>query len=231
MPANTPDQGLTRPLGPDVADNPVAFTNFIAGVENRLALRYTDEADRTARHPVAIEGEISHLGTENREEIYDGTSWVSLHPRSLFTYTRKASGQVLTPSSTALQSVTSLVSTLPTVGTFGFAAVVFYDSSTTADMKFAFLVPAGITMRWGLQAAASGGGGTGDGVFLTATASDAAVACGGAGVGTVLYAKIEGEIIMGGTGGNLQLRAAQNTSDPTNSTIQPHSRMWVWRSV
>lgn len=229
MPVNTTDQEITLPIGADAADNPVAFVNQTMDIESRLALRYTDEVDRAARHPVGIEGEVSHLSVSDRLETYDGANWVSLFSRSFYTFARKSANQALTLSSTALQNVTSLLSALPATGVFGFAGVVFYDTSAVADLKLAFTIPAGATMEWGLMGAATAGGGSGDGTFLTATASAAAIPVGGAGVGTGLWAQIEGEVNTTGTAGNLQLQAAQNTSDATQSTIRSRSRLRVWR--
>lgn len=228
MPTVTPDQGLSLPIGADVANNPTAFTNFVAGVEPRLLREYTDLADRTARMLVLAENDVSSLATENRVDIYDGANHISLRTRSNFLTTRVAVAQILTASSTVLQNVTNMVATLPTAGTFQFRLRLFYDASTTADIKFAFTIPAGATMRWGLNGL--GAGGTNPS-YSTVTASAAAIAAGGLGVATVLYAIAEGEVTMGGTGGNLQLQAAQNTSDPSVTTVFERSFMEVWRTA
>lgn len=230
MPAVTPDQGLSLPIGADAADNPVAFTNFVAAVEPRLTRLYTDTADRTARQLVVAENELSGLATENRVEVYNGTANISLHTRAVHTTTRVAADQILTPSNTTLQNVTNMVATLPgTAGAiFQFEARVFYDASTAADIKFAFTIPAAATMRWGVSA--NGTAGTNP-TYGTATASATAIPVGGLGVATVLLAVIYGEVTMGATGGNLQLQAAQNTSDASVTTIFTRSFMEVWRTA
>ena len=158
MPTVTPDQGLSLCIDADVADNPVAFNNFVAGVEPRLVRLYTDLADRTARQLVVAENELSGLGTENRVEVYNGAANISLRTRAQFLTTRVASDQILTASSTALQNVTSMVATLPgTVGAiFRWSSSIFYDATTTADIKFAYTIPAGATMRWGANALGPG---------------------------------------------------------------------------
>lgn len=230
MPAVTPDQGLSLPIGADAADNPVAFTNFVAAVEPRLLRLYTDTADRTARQLVVAENELSGLATENRVEVYNGTTNISLRARAVHTTTRVAADQILTASNTTLQNVTNMVATLPaTAGAiFQFEARVFYDASTTADIKFAFTIPAAATMRWGVSAFGTAGTNP---TYGTATASATAVPVGGLGVATVLLALITGEVTMGATGGNLQLQAAQNTSDPSVTTIFTRSFMEVWRTA
>lgn len=230
MPLVTPDQGLSLPIDPDTADNPVAFNNFVAGVEPRLVRLYTNEADRTTRQLSVAENELSGLATENRVEVYDGTRNVSLHTRAVFLTTRVAADQILTASNTTLQNVTSMVVTLPATSgaIFRWRSVIFYDASTTADIKFAYTIPAAVTMRWGLNALSAGGTNPG---YATATASASALAAGGLGVATVNYAIIDGELTMGATGGALQLQAAQNTSDASVTTIFARSYMEIWRTV
>lgn len=230
MPAVTPDQGLSRPVDADAADNPVAFINFVAGVEPRLVRVYTDEADRAARQLVVAENNISGLGTENRIEVYNGTTNISLHTRAVHTMTRIAVDQVLTASSTVLQNVTNMVATLPgTAGAiFAWRGHVFYDATTTADIKFAFTIPAAATMRWGMNAL--GPGGTNP-IYTAITGSGTAISIGALGIGSVLYALFSGEVTMGATPGNLQMQAAQNTSDASVTTVFARSFMEVWRTA
>lgn len=229
MPTVTTDQGLSLPVDADVADDPVAFANFVAGVEPRLVRLYTNEADRTTRQLVVAENELSGLATEDRVEVYNGTTNISLRARSGHTSTRVAVDQVLTASSTVLQNITNMVATLPGVNgsIFQFWCRIFYDVSTTADIKFAFTIPAGAAMRWGLSSLNTGGTNP---TYTTTNVSGTALAAGGLGVGSTMFAVIEGEVTMGATPGNLQLQAAQNTSDPSVSTLMARSFMEVWRT-
>lgn len=226
MPTVTPDQGLSLPVGADVADNPAAFTNFVAGTEVRLVRLYTNEADRTARMLVVAENELSGLAAEDRIDVYNGAAHVSLYRRTMFSQIRLTADQALTPSSTVLQNVTNMVVALPTAGTFRWRSTMFYDASTTADFKFAYTIPAAATMRWGISALGTAGTTPS---YTTATASAAALSIGALGVGTVTMARMEGDITMGGTAGNLQMQAAQNTSDATNVNIFSRSYLEIWR--
>lgn len=230
MPAVTPDQGLSLPIDADVADNPVAFNNFVAGVEPRLVRLYTNEADRTARQLVVAENEISGLATENRLDIYNGTTNISLYPRTMFATSRIAVDQVLTASSTVLQNVTNMAVALPgTVGAiFSWRSHIFYDATTVADMKFAYTIPAGATMRWGINAL--GPGGTNP-IYTAITGSGTATSVGALGIGSVLYAIISGEVTMAAAAGNLQLQAAQNTSEASVTTVFARSYMETWRTA
>ena len=231
MPTDTSDQQITMPVDADSADNPVAFVNGVADIEPRLVRRYASIADRTARMLSLTENAISTLADVDRVEVYDGANHVSLYTRSLFALARSSADQNLTLSSTTLQNVTSLVAAMPTAGTFGFRCFVWYSSSTTADVKLAFSVPAGATIRWTGVGMVSGSSTSGDVNFTTPAASDATAAYGANGVGSVIGIQLEGTYVAGGTAGNLQMRAAQNAVDATQTVIHANTRMEVWRSV
>ena len=233
MPSATTDQGLSLPIGADAANNPTAFGNFVAGVEVRLVRIYTNEADRTARMLVVAENELSGLGAEDRVEVYNGAAHVSLYTRSLYAMLRKTADQNVGPSNTTLQNITGLVAAVPgTAGAvFPFRATIFYDASTAADIKFAFTIPAGATIKWGTIGIATGAATSSfDGTFGVTTGGGSSIALGGIGVGSPLNAVLHGEVVMGATAGNLQLQAAQQASDATATTVQTGSRLEVWRS-
>lgn len=232
MPTTTTDQGITIPVDADSADNPVAFTNNVAGIEQRLVRQYTNEADRTARMLVLPENAMSGLATENRLDVWDGAAHVSLYHRSVFANLYRTADSAALVSNTTLQNDTDLAIALPTAGRFQFEAVIFYDSSTTADFKAAFTVPAGATLRWGgIGASTTVSGGVGPGQFSVAIASGAAIVYGGSGTGTAntLILKISGTVVMGGTSGPLWFQWAQNTSDATNTIVRANSRLTAWR--
>lgn len=229
MPANTPDQQITLPIGADPADNPVAFIDAVADLEVRLVREYTSVADRTARMVSLAENDISTLAAEDRVEVYDGTNQISLFTRALYASPRVLANQTLTQNTTVLQNVTSVSAPVPTAGTFAFRGMVYYSSSTAADIKFAWLLPAGATVLWNGLGMVTGSTGTGDATFTTVAASDATVACGGGGVGVILSVQIEGTYVAGGTAGTLQFRAAQNTADLSNTVVHAHTRFDIWR--
>lgn len=231
MPTDTTDQQITLPVGADAANNPTAFTNFVADVEQRLVRLYTSEADRTARRATVAENEVSALADVDRIEVYTGTTDISLYNRSLYAQPRVTANQTLTQNSTALQNVTELVAAVPTAGTFGIRGIIFYSSTTVADIKFAFLLPAGGAIQWNGLGVVIGGTGTGDGTFSVSTASDSSISYGGNGAGTQQACYIVGTYVAGGTAGNLQFRAAQNTGELTNTVIHAQSRLEIWRIV
>lgn len=234
MPANTPDQQIPLPVDADTADNPVAFNQFVGAVEQRLVRLYADLADRTARMLTVVENELSGLGVEDRVEVYDGAAHVSLYRRAVFGYTRTSATQNVGPSNTVLANLTNMAIALPaTVGAiFRFRGCVFYDSATAADIKFAFTIPAGATMEWGIMGLATAiAGTTGDASMPATTGSGTALVAGGAGVGTALWIQYEGEVTMAAAAGDLQMQAAQQTSDPTATTIHARSFLECWRTA
>ncbi len=230
MPIVTPDQGLSLPIGADVADNPAAFNNFVAGIEPRLMRLYTSEADRTARQLVVAENELSGLAAENRVEVHNGATNISLHTRAVYLSTRVAADQILTASNTTPQNVTNMAAALPAIvgAIFRWRAHIFYEATTVADIKFDWTIPAGATMRWGLNCLAAAGVNP---QYQTLSGSGTTMSAGALGIGTVLMALVEGEVTMAAAAGNLQLQAAQNTSDPSVTTVYARTGMEVWRTA
>lgn len=233
MSANTPDQQITYPVGTDLANNPTAFLDMLADVETRLALKYTTPVDRAARHTAPQVGDLTGLSTEGRYDVWNGTAYVSLERRSYHTYTRRTvdgtpgTGQV--NNSTALVNDPLLFGALDTGATYQWDATIFYDSSTTADIKFAFTTPTFSAMRWyvsGLATTATTN--EGDVRIATANASAGSQQVGGIGVGTVVAARIEGFIVTTAAG-TLQLQFAQQALDATNTTIRNGSYLRTWR--
>ena len=232
MPTDTTDQQITTPTGTDAADNPVAFVNQVADVEPRLVRRYTTEADRTARMLSLTENAISTLDTEDRAEVYNGTNHISLFSRALFANKFRTTDAAAINNSVALVSDAVLFAALPTAGRFQFDLTLFYDSSTTADFKVALTIPALAVIRWGgVGPSTAVAAGVGTGQFSVAIGSGTTIVYGGSGVGTgnTLAIMVRGNVLMGGTAGNLQVQYAQQVADPTDTVVRAHSRLQVWR--
>jgi hypothetical protein len=231
MPTTTGNQQIVIQQLPDAANLPNAQVAEVGSFENRLVQRYTNLADRTARNATVDQGQASYLQAEGRYDSYDGANWVSLHPRSMFQYVRRAADAAAINNSTALVSDAVLVTTLPAVtGIFHFEDTILYSSSQTADLKVAYLFTAG-TVWWGGNGLATAATATtGDGQWAIQTVSDTTNPYGGANVGTKLLLKTWGEISLAGVGTNFTLRYAQNALDATN-TIPAYagSHRKVWR--
>jgi hypothetical protein len=228
MPIIDPDQGVPLPDGTDLADNPAAFSNFYTPVLSRQNNRYVDEANRTALHPANINGEESYLTASGRKEVNTGAVWVSSYVRSLYANIRKGADQ--SNATAVLANDVTFVVPLPAAGTFTWEHMLFYDAATAEDIVFAYTWPAGVTGRWGSTALdISAAAGNGNVKVNTQTASGATLSFGGAGVATIITARLTGDITMGGTAGNLQFQFAQAVAGATNTTIRTRSRLEVWR--
>lgn len=234
MVANSANQGIPEQQGADPANLPNAQVSWDGVMENRLFQRYTSEADRTARNPTPNENEVSALAAEDRVDIWNTANWISLFHRSVSTEVEVLADQTLTASSTTLQNVTALVAPVPTAGTFRFELDFYIDATTTSDCRLAFTWPAGVTnARWGaIGPATTITAGVGDGVFgpvQTASAGFIAFGTSGTGTANTVYIHASGRLVMGGTAGNLQVQACQNTSDATAIVVRIGSLLRVWR--
>lgn len=227
----TPNQGIVQQVGTDPANLPTAQTAWLGGEENRLAQRYTNEADRTARNAAPNEGEISHLAAEDREEQFNGVSWISGFTRANFQMVRRTTNAANINNSTVLVSDPTIVTTFPAVtGVYKWRDVIYYSSSQAGDYKVGYLFTAGTVIWGGIGLATGAAGTTGDGQWAVQTVSDTTSAYGGAAVGTTLILIVEGEISLTGTGTNLTLRYAQQTADATNTIpALAGSYRQVWR--
>lgn len=222
----TPDQGIIIPVAGDPANNPQAFTDMIAGVESRVVLRYPTLGQRTALHPVSVEGQISDLAAENRMDAYDGASWISQTARGLYARRMRTTNAAAINNSIALVNDAVLQVPLDVIGTFRYYGRIYYDASIISDFKLAFTWPtvAASGSKWGLI-----GRDAGTATNVTAagtTTSGTAVPAGGNAVGTMTFVDFDGFLITTATG-TLVTQYAQNTLDPTNLTVQFGSWMEV----
>lgn len=231
MPTNSANQGIPEQQGADPANLPSAQVSWDGVMENRLFQRYASEADRAARNGAPNENEVSALAAEDRVDIFNTANWMSLYGRSVFQYARRSTDAANVNNSTALVSDTVLVTTLPAVtGVFHWEDTIYYSSSQAGDYKVAYLFTAGTVIWGGIGLATGATATTGDGQWACATASDSAVAYGGAAVGTRLIVRTWGEIALTGTGTNLTLRYAQNSADATNTVpAYTGTNRRIWR--
>jgi hypothetical protein len=229
MPVNSPNQGIPEQQGADAANLPLAQVAWDGVMENRLVQRYASIADRTARNAAPNEGELSHLADVDRYEGYNGASWISLYKRSLWALIRKTADQFVI-STTTLTNDTEFLVALPTAGIFQWRHLVFADGAATSDIRFAYTMPAGATMRWGgIGPSTAVAAGVGTSSFLTQTGSGSSLLFGTSAVNTIETFMLEGEITMGGTAGNLQFQFTQDSSVASNTTIRARSRLEIWQ--
>jgi hypothetical protein len=129
-------------------------------------------------------------------------------------------------NSVAMQDDNELKWPLSANLTYTFLLFIAYDSSTVADIKIQFTLPAGATMAWhgtGLDTALAYKNVANIGA---ATAS----AYGGAGAGLGRLITVSGSVIMAATAGNLTLQWAQNTAEASNTSVRAGSYGLVFRA-
>lgn len=227
MTTTTSNQGIIIPVGTDAANNPNAFVDMIGGVEGRLAMRFTNLADRTARLPAPIENQVSGLATENRVDAFDSAAWVSLAARGLHTRAMRTTNATAINASIVLVPDAVLIAALDVLGTYTFRGRIYYDSATAADIRLAFTWPASSAAKWGLygrEAATQTNFSA-----LVATASAAPLIMGGNAVGTNTFMDFDGFVTITATGA-LQASYAQGTSDVSNTTVQSGSYLEVMKT-
>lgn len=233
MPANTPDQQITYPVGTDLADNPNAFLDMLADAEQRMVRLYTNLADRAARQLVVAENEISGLASEDRLDVYDGAANISLGARSYSSLLRRTADAAAINNSTVLVSDAVLTAPVVTGARYGWECGVFFDGDSAGDIKFAFTTPTFSTMRWsgtGLSAAATGS--TASVKIAGALVSGTSVDWGTFGTGTAntTFWLASGYIVTTAAG-NIVLQYAQQAASATNTVVRAGSYLRVLREA
>lgn len=214
MPTNLPDQNWTVPIGTDLADNPLAFTDFATDVMGTVVLRYPNTATRDAFNGSRVAGDISFTTGRSWYDRWTGSKWLPCTAIKIF----KTANQ--TVNNTTVQTNDSqLVFPLPTANShYGFFLNIRYNTNATADLAISFTVPAGATCTYG----GAGPDTTAANVFNAASNYTDTVAPanlnfgGGATQANIL---IQGVVGLAATTGNLQFRFAQAVANASNTTI------------
>ena len=133
----------------------------------------------------------------------------------------KSSNQLVT-SSTTLVNDADLVIPVAANSTYDIAVQLFFTAASGGDLKWTFTVPSGATFEY--QPLHNEGGGTGLTNSTQGNSDSDTVTAAGAG-GTIEAVRMTGTLTVLGTGGNLQLRWAQNTSNGTSTTMRAKSYM------
>lgn len=211
----TTDQGIVIPVGGDPANNPSTFVSFVARVESGLVLRYTSNADRTARNPTPTTGQLSFVAGNTWYDRWTGSKWLPVTPLRA----RKAVNQTINNSTTLTNDVGLAITFPAVIGNWQFTGWLLYTSSTVADIKVAFAADAAITgygfSPVGLATGAAGT--TGDVITQGTTALGTAIAVGGSGGTSAIT--LSGRISTSGAAGTLQFQWAQNTLEVSNTVV------------
>jgi hypothetical protein len=205
------------PAGADLADNPLAFTDFAADVLATVVLRYPNVATRDAFNAGRVAGDISFTTGDTWYSRWTGTKWLPVTPLQVY----KSATQTVN-NSTALVNDAELVVAFPATNAistrWGFEAFVSYSSSTVADFKAAFAGTNVTGLNYApIALATSAGGTTGDVITQGTTALGTAIQIGGS--GGMAVALLTGSIVSNGSAGTLTLQWAQNTLEVSNTQV------------
>lgn len=227
MSTTTPDQQITIPQGTDLADVVAMIASMVAGVETRLNLRYTNAADRTARHPVGIENEISALADVNRITVSDGVNWVSHAARGYHAFQVRSTNAVPINNSIGLVGDSVLTTPIDAGGNYVYGGALVFDSATAADIRVAAVWPAAAANT---RFSAMGRNITTNTNIDTpsSTVSGTPVAIGSNGVGTIAWLAFTG-VLLNPAAGNLQIQYAQQVADVSDLTVRAGSHLWAVR--
>lgn len=153
---------------------------------------------------------------------HDGTGWVAA--AQYMSLARKASDESIT-SSTTMQDDNDLLHTVRASAVYEMTAYISYTSNTTADIKFGWTYPAGLTINYlaHVRPVATAVNDTYDLIQTDPLALE------GAGVATRRSAFFLGLVVVSSTAGTLQLQWAQNTSDAGATALKAGSFMTLRR--
>lgn len=130
-------------------------------------------------------------------------------------FARRTTDAALTTATLANDA--SLVLALSAGAVYEFEADIAYDASlTTCDLKLAFTIPVGATMRWGIV---GGNGGSYSPSSVTTSGTPITGIRVSSTAGNDIHVYIKGIVAVNGTAGNLQLQTAQTTASGTTNVL------------
>ncbi len=160
----------------------------LVAADAALDTRLDAEEAETAAHILILADHTARIATLEAEEVV----------------IYQSAGQQLTSNSTTMQTITGFALPLAANEVWRFSMTLIFISSLAADFKMQFALPAGallfhvaIGTVGGLTTPQSGPAGT---VFIWD------------GLATNVAVEVTGTVICGGTPGNMQLQAAQNSA-------------------
>lgn len=132
---------------------------------------------------------------------------------------RKTAAQTMTQSSTTQQNITELVASVKASTVYKFKATILCIGKANADIDLGLAALSGAAVTWGLQSVTPKVSAIGDEIMV-ALSDD-----------TLSEIIVEGVITVGSTAGNLQITAAQTTSQANDLIIKPGSLLEIWQTT
>ena len=183
-------------------------------------------AIRVTQAFITVHYYITPSGTRGSTGYGKGFDWGAL-------YSKRSAGldadTAAVNNSETLVNISELFATVGANRSCAFTAWLFYDAATAADIKFTVAVPAdAVVYLAGIGPSTAIAAAIGDAAFRysAATGTPAAIAFGGAGVGTIVCALLFGRASFV-TQGELQLQFAQNTANVSDAKVRAASYLDV----
>lgn len=129
-------------------------------------------------------------------------------------------------NTTTLANATEMSFSVGANETWGFLMFIRYSTNATADIKFAFTVPASAT--WDVHAVGKDAGATLDAQIAYGDHSTTVKDFTGT-TATRTSLALMGTVVTGGTSGSLQLQFAQQTANASDTTVLANSWIIAWR--
>lgn len=152
-------------------------------------------------------------------ELPDASKWLTLFTEVRPLYARKTADETVNNSAT-LQNDDHLFVTVTANVVYLLTGRLAFNGNATADVKIGWTFPSGLTMRY------TGTGFSAAGTFINPALIQTDTPGFGAGAlsGTTDDAVVlNGLVIVGGTGGTLQMQWAQNTANASNTIMRANS--------
>lgn len=147
-------------------------------------------------------------------------------------YAASTANQNLTVSSTAMQNVTNLVIAVAANGVYTFSATIFYTGNGTNDIKLGFTLPSGAAIDFGghgpevaMSSAATALISTQN--VVNGSTPTTPIPYGATGTASTVF--LQGQIRVGANAGNVQLQAAQNTSNASATVVVARTNLTAIR--
>jgi len=201
------------PYTTNVAGTTITASWGNANVRDQVVTPFATASARTSAVTSPLEGMLCYRTDGDAFEGYDDAgTWIPLRWGPATRY--KATDQTLTSSSTTLQNDADLAVAVAANKVYRLQCVIRFQSPSTADIKFGWTYPAGLTIKYVELINALGAGAGVTSIFAIDETS--AIAAEGVTPGSVFFT---GVVFVGGTAGTLQLQAAQNSSDAGTTKV------------
>jgi len=205
--------------GADVANTPAGtiIATTVQAAIDELDQTITDlpeiASSDTAKVPLSTAGGITTLDVS----------------RTVADYVRLTSDYNHPQSDTTLADVSGMALAVAANAEYWVEMILIYTATTTADLKVGWTTPAGVSGSWN-------GWGPQSATTTLASSINTEVrtwaqnnALGGLPGPVAAIARMVGTLVVGGTAGTLQLRAAQNTSEATTTSIMTNTVLKLQR--